>query len=200
MKINKKLIGVLLLILVFAAGCLSLESYVRYDYGSKTAELQINNPDDIFSGEDVERFYPYQYITNISYAYWNKRMMESECPLIVYGTVKEIKPSVWNTSDGKIPPEVEDMLDRGEPLWSPRYEIHTEMVVTVDRWAKGNSSEEITIQLYGGQVDNIVQYRESWPHSWDFKEGEQYLFYLVKQSYYPYYELAPGDSVRIVTN
>jgi len=128
--------------------------------------------------------------------------VEDYSDLIVYVTVKEIKPSAWNTNDGEIPPAVQDQLDAGKPLWSNNHEIYTDMIVTVDHWAKGSSLEEITVRIEGGQVDNIVQYMEFWSHNpWDFEPDAQYLLYLKDNIYAEdVYHLPLGDTVRIVVD
>ncbi|MDR2944469.1 MAG: hypothetical protein LBU81_05220 [Methanosarcinales archaeon] len=129
-------------------------------------------------------------------------MLERYSDLIVYVTIKEIKPSVWDTDDSKIPQEVQNQLDAGGLLWSSDYEIYTDMIVTVDDYAKGNSSEEITIRLFGGQVDNIVQYSETLQNPWDFDTDDQYLLYLTNYRFYSSnpYQLTQGESVRVVVN
>jgi hypothetical protein len=131
-----------------------------------------------------------------------KVMLERYSDLIVYVTIKEIKPSVWDTDDSKIPQEVQNQLDAGGLLWSSDYEIYTDMIVTVDDYAKGNSSEEITIRLFGGQVDNIVQYSETLQNPWDFDTDDQYLLYLTNYRFYSSnpYQLTQGESVRVVVN
>jgi len=80
----------------------------------------------------------------------SRETLENYSDLIVYVTVKDIV-SEWNTNDGKTPPAVQEKFDVETPfgiiLWTPPYDIHTNMIVTVDSWAKGDSPEEITIVL-----------------------------------------------------
>ena len=198
MKIKILLISVLLILSVFAAGCLS--SDVHYNSHWRTAEFHSDHPETVPAGEDIHRFTTYSPNVTVNYAYNTGKLLEEQSVLIVYVTVEDIRPSEWNTSDGKIPPVVQEQLDENVPLHSPVHSIYTDMIVTVQEWAKGDCPEEITVKVVGGQVDNVIQYEDIFPSPWDFEVGGQYLLYLSKYRGLcegPY-ELTQGDSVQVV--
>jgi len=134
------LIIVLLLLFVFVAGCLALQHY------PETVDVHSGAPGNIPSGDGITQYREYPHIAFSRLPASTEKELKKRSDLIVYATVKDIT-SKWNTEDGKIPPAVQDKLNTEEELWTQPYDIHTNMLVTIDLWAKGNSSEEITIRL-----------------------------------------------------
>ena len=145
------LISVLLIFSVFVAGCLTPQHY------PETVEVPSGDPDNIPSGDEINQYMEFPRIAFSMPPPSAKEQLEKYSDLIVYATVKDMT-SEWNTEDGKIPPAIQEKLNAREEelmveglmvegLWTRPYDIHTNMLVTIDLWAKGNSSEEITIVL-----------------------------------------------------
>lgn len=103
--------------------------------------------------------------------------------MIAYGTVKEIKPSQWTPS--------------GKPLDYGGVKIFTEIVFTVDDWVQGDSPDEISVIIYGGQIGNIIfEYWPSFaPALRDFEEGGKYLLYVNYLETYEGYTLQTIDGI-----
>jgi len=132
------LIIVLLFLSVFVAGCLAPQNY------PETVYVDSDAPNNIPSGDDIKQYAEFPRIAFSMPGPSTKEELEKYSDLVVYATVKDIT-SEWNTGDGKIPSAVQDNLNNSEELWTHPYDIHTNILVTVNLWAKGNSSEEITI-------------------------------------------------------
>lgn len=112
--------------------------------------------------------------------YSDEELME-EADLAFYGTVKQINPSVWSTSDGKAPqnPVTYQNLTEAEETPVGENYIYTTFIFEVDTPIKGNFSGDVTVYVKGGQVENYVQYDSMYyPAIFDIQEGDQYLVYM----------------------
>jgi len=91
---------------------------------------------------------------------------------IIIGTVKEILPSKWSTTDGKKPVNT----DR----FSPSCFIYTDIIISVDEYIKNSSSsKDVTVRVWGGTVgDDTFKVSEE-PR---LKIGEKVLLYLTKDT------------------
>lgn len=95
--------------------------------------------------------------------------LSRESDVILIGTAQEINPARWNTPDGKIPTESVDDLQRDDT-------IYTDITINVDQYIKNPlSSDEITVRIEGGAVDNVIVLTD---HEPDFTEDETVLLYL----------------------
>jgi len=215
MKTKIILIGISLCLSVFAAGCLIADepyiSDISYNSSYQTTEFQRKGRP---TGDNIS--YLLQG-ANISFWYGDQKQWETT-DLIVYATVKEIKPSQWLTSDGKEPDGLTYTTNPATGItyctapYTDRNKIGTDIIFTVDEWAKGTSSDEIVVYIRGGQVGNVVfeyndgQYGDTAPPSpWDFEVGEKYLLYLewYTDSYHTYngsYQLYSVNSIYTVVN
>ncbi|MDV0447735.1 hypothetical protein MsAg5_16470 [Methanosarcinaceae archaeon Ag5] len=212
MKMKILLIGVLVFLFVFAAGCLNsnngnttennaTDSGVKYNSSYVTARYM---PPPI--PRDQQSIYLLKY-PNYDYASPQKDGLENDSDLIVYATIKEIQPASWSTADGKMPAELREkeiqiVTENGpvdyKVLWSDGYEdIYTDVIFTVDEWAKGNSSDEIKVRFTGGQVDNVVRDDLGFPDPRNLEVGDQYLLYLTYYS--DAYELRYPNGIETIT-
>ncbi|MDV0447734.1 hypothetical protein MsAg5_16460 [Methanosarcinaceae archaeon Ag5] len=219
MKIKIILIAFLIFFSVFTAGCLnqtdindtipetndsipeannsSEQNGIHYNSNYQVTDFEYGRYENVPKGENSK------YLTteaNISYMYSSPENLEN-ADLIVYATVKEIKPSFWVTKGGAKPSELTyryDSYHQGPTARSDDIEICTDIVFTVDDWVKGNSSDEITVRVVGGEANNVIQYREMWPSPWDFEEGDQCLLYLTYYS--DAYEFRAPNGVKTVVN
>jgi hypothetical protein len=155
MKIKAVFISILFFLSVLIAGCLTPDLPPE----PEVVSIGSGAPKNLPSGDGINRYIEFP---NVAYSMpppFSREELEKHSDLIVYATVKDLK-SEWNTDDGKIPQEIQDKLNAGvvlhpydihttidEVLWTPPYDIRTWAIVTVNSWAKGNSSEEITIML-----------------------------------------------------
>jgi hypothetical protein len=191
MEIKIIWICVLLLLSVFFAGCLMTDDNLTYH---SDLEYNLNYPTTAFQKKDTlpkgDNIIYLDQKANISFIRGSQEILE-QADLIVYGTVKEIKPSQWSTYD--------KALDGGN------VRIYTEIVFTVDDWVKGESLDEITVLIYAGQIGNdvfvygsgSVQSIEAllFPAPWDFKEGETYLLYLNYLESFDSYNMNTIDGI-----
>ena len=113
--------------------------------------------------------------------------------VIIYGHIKEIKPAIWDTSDGKAPENYMTLVewtDESGKMHSrydatpTGYTLYTQVVFEVERCVKGNESvEEVTVCLFGGETDDaVIFYSESGPAPWDFQNVTIYLLFLTDTS------------------
>jgi hypothetical protein len=185
MKIKIILIT-LLFLSIFFAGCLIADddsntlphSDVKYNSNYLASEFQ-KKPHPV--GDNITYLHP---SANISFIRGDQELLE-KADLIIYGTVKEIKPSQWTPLD--------------KPLDGGLVKIYTEITFTVNDWAKGDSENETTVIIYGGQIESVVFEYGSWPiffpASWDFEEGEIYLLYLNYLESYDCYIMWTVDGI-----
>ncbi|WP_338097980.1 hypothetical protein [Methanolapillus ohkumae] len=216
MKTKIYFIGFIFFVSVFAGGCLNInstsaenkttdsenpseqQSAVKYNSSYTTTEFisKKNIPNGtenvyLMTGENVT-FMPY-----------TQEGLENS-DLIVYATAKEIKPARWTTPTGEQPENLiffDNPAERKHLAGQANGEkIYTDILFKVDDRAKGNSSDEITVRVFGGQVKDIVFVNYSWPDPWDFQEGGQYLLYLDYREDTSTYKLRAINGVRAVTS
>lgn len=90
--------------------------------------------------------------------------------IIVIGTVKEILPSKWTSSDGKRP--------NGIDSFSLENSIYTDITISVDKYLKNpSSSKEVTVRVDGGTVGNDTLEADYEP---TFEPGERILLFLTE--------------------
>lgn len=95
--------------------------------------------------------------------------LSRESDVILIGEVQEIHPARWNTPDGKMPTDSTDNLQSDDT-------IYTDTTVNVDQYLKNPlSSDEITVRIEGGAVDNVIVLTDYESH---FTKGEMVLLYL----------------------
>lgn len=100
--------------------------------------------------------------------------LDNNSMLVIKGTVKEILPPKWNTVNGKQPNKSVDDLN-------PNDLIYTDVIVSVDKYLKKpSSSNEITVRVIGGTIEDISMTTDYEP---SFKTGEKVLLYLSKDQY-----------------
>ncbi|WNY25527.1 hypothetical protein [Methanolapillus millepedarum] len=211
MKTKTVLIGLLVLLSVFAAGCLNSDDddanstennvteSVKYNSSYKTARYM---PPHIPMDQQLTYFSSWSFI---DYAYPPRNVLENEADLIVYVTIKEIQPAVWSTYDGKRPYLEEERLISGDEngttvykaIRSDDYDIYTDVIFTVDEWAKGNSSDEIKVRFIGGQVEDVVRFDTGYPDPRSLEVGDRYLLYLMYYS--DAYELRYPNGMETIT-
>ncbi|WNY26447.1 hypothetical protein [Methanolapillus ohkumae] len=205
----------MILIFIFISGCVEYEKTepihenssgtedipteqnpnIQYNTSYETTEFEYGGREKIPKDQNAKYLTTESFYT---YVYASPETLEKS-DLIVYGTVKEIKPSFLDSNDGtKLSQLTFNYSQDGPIARSDNITIYTDIIFTVNDWAKGNSSDEITVRLIGGEVNNVVQYREMWPSPWDFKEGGQYLLYLTYYS--EAYELRAPNGIQKVIN
>ncbi|MDV0446973.1 hypothetical protein MsAg5_08410 [Methanosarcinaceae archaeon Ag5] len=114
-----------------------------------------------------------------------------ESDLIFYGTVKEVKPSVWSTYSGKTPLFLyftyPGKRTTGGISGSWEYKsvsssftqdtyIYTDIVFEVDDWVMGPATEDVIISVEGGQVGKFAM-QGSYANPWNFEPGDKFLVY-----------------------
>lgn len=100
----------------------------------------------------------------------NSEELSNNSYTILIGTVKEIKPSKWNSVDGKKP--------NGIDSFSLEHLIYTDIIISVDKYLKNPlPSKEVTVRVDGGTVGNDT-YEAMYEPS--FKANEKVLLYLVE--------------------
>ena len=199
MKSQIFLIIVILLSAIFLSGCLddsdsefNPSKDVSNHMGKDLAELPVIGIYQVPTGKILLLG---QQGTGISYsrAYLSPAEKIETADVVFYGHIKEIKPAVWNTSDGKDPANymtpVEWTDENGKT--HVRYEsnpcgytLYTQVVFEVDQYVKGNESVgEVTVCLFGGETDDaVIFYSESGPAPWDFQQITTYLLFLTDTS------------------
>lgn len=112
--------------------------------------------------------------------------------VVAYAHIKEVQPAVWDTIDGKAP---EGYMTPTEWVDADgdthiKYDtdnrghiLYTQVVFEIDKQLKGDSMDEVTVCLFGGETEDVVvYYHESGPAPWDFQNITVYLLYLSKTS------------------
>lgn len=184
----------IIIIAVIATGCINNDTTSEKSNISLETTVFQKDFTKVPEGENISYL---ETGENITYGPFTQAGLESS-DLIFYGTVKEIYPSVWTTPDKQEP----DLTFFANPIDGTKYagssgeKIYTDIVFTVDELIKGNSSKEMTVRFFSGQVNDVVYSNASWPSPWDVEEGEQYLLYLTKRA--DYYELAATNGMEPV--
>jgi hypothetical protein len=100
----------------------------------------------------------------------NSEELSNNSYTILIGTVKEIKPSKWNSVDGKRP--------NGIDSFSLEHLIYTDIIISVDKYLKNPlPSKEVTVRIDGGTVGNDTYEAMYEP---GFKANEKVLLYLME--------------------
>ncbi|MDV0446970.1 hypothetical protein MsAg5_08380 [Methanosarcinaceae archaeon Ag5] len=213
MKLKIAFIGFILLISIFAAGCLGGNSNV-YDSdkpvkldetGIKTVKFVSGKPYNVPRGNHIIQCYGPP--VNDSYPAFEPKLVAGWSDVIVYATVKEIQPSAWTTPDGTLAINPDDVRtfketdESGTVRVSQFYDsgsnqIYTYVIFTVDTRVKGSCPNEINLYIPGGQVDNVVMSSGDYPNRWDFREGDQCLLYL--KTYSNEWDLVAPHGIRTV--
>ncbi|WNY23571.1 hypothetical protein MmiHf6_08800 [Methanimicrococcus hongohii] len=183
----------LIIITILTTGCINSDD-VNFEKPSNLETIVFQKDfTKIPSGENIS------YLgtgRNITYAPYNQYGLELS-DVIFYGTVKEIQPSFWTTADKREPNLTYFVNNEGRKnAGSDGEEIYTDIVFTVNEIVKGNSSKEMTVRFFSGQVNDVVYSNASWPSPWDVEIGDQYLLYLTKQT--DYYELTAVNGIEPV--
>lgn len=141
-----------------------------------------NGPVEDFSSSDV----PVTIGVSSSIAYLSPDNLTKDSDIVLTGSVKEILPAKWSTSDGKEP------LNPIEDL-GPYVLIYRDVVVSVDEYLKNPlSSDEVTVRTQGGTIGNLTMDAEDEPF---FEIGEKVLLYLVEDTYPVTKDLGPDHFV-----
>lgn len=176
LKYGLVVVGILLL---FVVGILSFYTIAPMpDTGPAQgiiSENEIKNdeiiPSEATSSHDEEEALTYKTTIAISASlvYLNFTQLNQQSELIITGTVKDILPSKWNTSDGKRRVNaIEDIPETDT--------MYTDIIIKVDQYLKGSlEDQEIRVRTMGGE-DEIV--RIDYEDEPSFKENENVLLYL----------------------
>ncbi|WP_338102244.1 matrixin family metalloprotease [Methanolapillus millepedarum] len=112
--------------------------------------------------------------------------MAEKATLIVKGSVKEILPAQWDTSDGSDP-----SIRTKDTYSTEGYMLYHDTVIEVDKIYKGKLSEEsgkIIVRLPGGSTGSITMIDDN---SAQYSKGEQVLLYLFEDTGTRSYSLGP---------
>lgn len=95
--------------------------------------------------------------------------LTKDSDIVLTGSVKEILPAKWSTSDGKEP--LNPIEDLGLDVV-----IYRDVVVSVDEYLKNSlSSSEVIVRVPGGTIGNFTLDVEDMP---SFEPGEKVLLFL----------------------
>ncbi len=131
----------------------------------------------------------FQHVTipksgSLEYLDLNELDIRSE--LIVIGTVKEILPAKWNTQNGKRRGDTVDEFGEDDT-------IYTDIIVSVESYLKNPlNQEEIRVRIEGGEDELVSMSVDYEPQ---FKEGENVLIYLRKDTYPNFKDVGPKHYV-----
>ncbi|WNY25885.1 hypothetical protein [Methanolapillus millepedarum] len=182
---------IIVLSVIFISGCLESKDPIN-PLGKNISEFQ-TSVCNIPSGEDLlfYRIYQSENDSKPGIIHSNETLM-SNADLVFYGTVKEVRPSVWTTPDGKTPSQVLNASPElgvrtiGDENCVRNYRfvsvpgtnesIYTSVIFEADDWVKGPTMDEVVIEIQGGQVDRYVMLG-SYVNPWDLKPGDKYLVY-----------------------
>ncbi|WNY25483.1 hypothetical protein [Methanolapillus millepedarum] len=205
MKLKIIGIGIILLISILATGCVGEPKDSLNPLGKDISEFETGAMDNIPRGDGLLW---YSTWTNFCGAGFSNETLTSEADLIFYGTVTEVRPSVWSTSDGNTPAVLysesaivgkggygnETCFYEVDKVSVPGLDeyIYTDVVFEVNDWVKGPQTKDVTIQVQGGQVDQFVMPESYYPDAWDLKVGDKYLVYAKNWGTENYTIVFPG--------
>jgi len=165
---------------------------------SQHEETEIDNVDE-------QKIF-HTFTSNVSSRYYTYEDMTEEADLIVQGKIIKIDESKWSTPGGKIPKglkitDSKKKNEQGEKIyyWDFVLEwneiIYTDMTFEIEKCYKGDVSDEIIIRTCDGTTGKYP-YRFQMINNGalnleDFKEGEEYIFFLVEDTGYFMNEIGP---------
>jgi len=146
------------------------------------------------------------FSSNVTLRYYTYEDMTEEADLIVQGRIIKIDESKWSTPGGEIPKGLKitdskkkDELGEKIYYWDLALEwneiIYTDMTFEIEKCYKGNASNEIIIRTPDGTTGKYP-YRFQMINNGalnleDFKEGEEYIFFLTEDTGYFMNEIGP---------
>ena len=131
--------------------------------------------------------------SNSSTRYYTDEELKEESDLIVQGKLIKIDEAKWSTPNGKQPKGAkitESLNEHGDKVvefecyLKPGETIYTDMTFEVEKYYKGEKSEsdEVIIRIFGGTVGQFHMNDASYVNPDDYKEGEEYLLFLLEES------------------
>jgi hypothetical protein len=131
--------------------------------------------------------------SNASTRYYTDEELKEESDLIVQGKLIKIDKAKWSTPNGKQPKgakiteslnEYGDKVVEFECYLQPGETIYTDITFEIEKYYKGEKSEsnEVIIRIFGGTVGHFHMNDASFVNSEDYKEGEEYLLFLLEES------------------
>jgi hypothetical protein len=146
------------------------------------------------------------FSSNVTLRYYTYEEMTEEADLIVRGKIIKIDESKWSTPGGETPKglkitDSKKKNEQGEKIyyWDFVLEwneiIYTDMTFEIEKYYKGDASDEIIIRTRDGTTGKYP-YRFQMINNGDlnledFKEGEEYIFFLMGDTGYFMNEIGP---------
>ena len=128
--------------------------------------------------------------TSVTSSIWSDDVLsipflDNHSESVVEGHVMEILPSRWNTPEGKKPKS-----DTG--LTPENVQIHTDVIIKVDKNIRGSTPATIVVRTQGGQVGDDSVFVEDEAR---FELGEKVILFLTKED--PFTDNSDGTHYRV---
>jgi len=188
----KSILIIVLICTVFSVACLDSSPTTNLvNPLNKTIEPYNSAfPENAPMNDEIILYKPWSNISIIGYS--NETLL-SESDMILYGTLKNIQPSIWSTEDQSPPYLVYDMelskttfdFENGTQIEYNTVSIpecddsiYTPVTFEVNHMVKGKTVTEVSVVIPSGQIDNYIAVDSYYPLIWDLEIGEEYLIYI----------------------